>query len=104
MRSSACSALPLEIESGLELLLLRLRLFQPQLVLLYVDAAEIRVLLHLELGVVDGIRRHRKLGLILRSRLLLLGALLSNLFVEVAEFGSLVDGGLQLVLPVEFHQ
>ena len=94
----------LQIERRLELLLLRLRLFQPQLVLFLIDAAQIGILLHLELGVLDGIRRDRKLRIVLRARLFLLGAFLPNLLFEVAVLGSLVDGGLQLVLPVEFHQ
>ena len=94
----------LQIERRLELLLLRLRLFQPLLVLFLIDAAEIGVLLHLEAGVLDGIRRDRKLRLVLGAHLFLLGALLPNLLLEIAELGSLVDGGLQLILPVEFHE
>jgi hypothetical protein len=94
----------LEIERRAKLFLFRLRLLEPLLVLFLIDAAQIRVLLHLEAGVLDGIRRDRKLGLVLRARLFLLPALLANLLFEIAVFGSLVDGGLQLILPVEFHE
>ena len=104
IRRSACAARALQIERRLQLLLLRLRLFQPLLVLLLIDAAEIDVLFHLETGVLDGIGRDRKLRIVLGARLFLLRAFLPNLLLEIAVLGPPVDGGLQLVLPVEFHE
>ena len=94
----------LQIERRLELFLLRLRLLHPLLVLFLIDAAQIGILLHLEVGVLDGIGRDRKLRLVFRAHLFLLCTLLPNLLLEIAVLGPLVDGGLQLILPVEFHE
>ena len=104
IRRSACSARRFKSNVAVELFLLRLRLFQPLLVLFLIDAAQIDVLLHLEAGVLDGIRRDRKLGIVFGARLFLLRAFLPNLLLEIAVLGPPVDGGLQLILPVEFHE
>ena len=62
------------------------------------------VLLHIEAGGLDGIRRDRQLRIVFGVRLFLLRAFLPNLLLEIAVLGPPVGGGLQLILPVEFHE
>src|SRR5688500_5435245 len=94
----------LQIECRNQLFVLRFCLFEALLVLFLIDAAEIGVLLDLEACIFNGTRRDEQLSLVLRARLFLLRALLSNLLFEIAEFRAPVGGSFQLILTVEFDE
>jgi len=84
----------LQIEGGLELLDLGDRLLEAQRVLFLIDSAEIGVLLHLQLRVLDGVGRDREFCIVSRAGLFVLCALLANLLLQIAILGLAVYRGL----------